>query len=260
MKDPIVTHLASMVKNRGVVTHNEVYHVCGHLGEAGMRKAIRKLKKYKIEYKDGVLKYSKKGGKELVDKEFPSYWTKQVPVTSTSESVSIGTRIYEGLVATGYPEHIKEDWLGKVVNSEEHFDFTLFIAPEQLSKVDLFLQNRLKAVEDEIYMYTKKNLSDAALEKKKKELSAKANSLKKGEFELYSVRLYLCSKGINEDKAKEVSKKVVSLLHRCGIEGKHATNYQRQLFKSMIPLSVDFLKGRKIIMPASTLASSFPFQ
>jgi len=258
---PIVMHLANLVRNKGLVTEREIDEVCDGFDEKTRKKAVRKLKKHKIEFRNGLLQYNKKfvGSDEMIDREFEGYWTKQEFLKNSSEIISIGPRSYEGLVATGFPELTREDWLGKLLGSEDNFDFSIFIEPEQLRKIDLFLENRLKEVEDEIYAYARKNVSNAELEKKKKELAERAEALRKGKYVLYNMRLYLCSKGVNEDKAKETSKKLVSVLHSSGIEGKHATNYQRQLFKSIMPASVDFLRGRKIILPSSTIASAFPF-
>ncbi len=255
--------LANLVKIKGVVMPAEVEYVCSGMSEKDSAKVISKLKKHKIEKVNGMLQYSKKviGDAEMRDNELKGHLTKIEYPTVTSDMMKIGTRFYEGIVATGFPEVAsKADWLNRLLGEKVNMDFSFFITPEPLRNLEIYLNGQLKQVETELYRFTQKNESSPELEKLKKQLQEKLENLAKGKYILYKLSLYVLSKGVNEEKTKALSNKIITFLHSDGIEGKYATNYQRQIFNSIMPLGTDFLGGRQIIANSTTIAMSFPFR
>jgi hypothetical protein len=241
----------------------EIKHVCSGMSEKDAAKVIAKLKKHKIEKVNGMLQYSKKviGDAEMRDNELKGHLTKVEYPNVTSDMMKIGTRFYEGIVATGFPEVAsKPDWLNRLLGEKANMDFSFFITPEPLRNLEIYLNEQLKQVETELYRFTQKNESSPELEKLKKQLQEKLEKLAKGKYMLYKLSLYVLGKGVNEEKTKALSNKIITFLHSDGIEGKYATNYQRQIYNSIMPLGTDFLGGRQIIANSTTIAMSFPFR
>jgi len=143
---------------------------------------------------------------------------------------------------------------------KENMDFSVFIVPEQHRNLEVYLRQQLKQVESEIFKLNEMNREDEELEKRKKELQHKLENITKGKYLLYKLSLYILNKGVNEEKTKGTSKRIMSFLHSDGIEGKYATNYQKQLFASVMPAGTDFLGGRQIIANSTTISMSFPFR
>jgi type IV secretory pathway VirB4 component len=172
--------------------------------------------------------------------------------------------VTEGIVATSFPELTKEEWLSKLMKENENFDFTIYMTPNSQRPTEIYLAGQLKQVEKELHALIQKGLEEEDLAKslaeRKRELSQKLDYLRKGKYKLFKMALYILSNGVNEETAKKVSKKVMSALHSGGIEGKFATNYQKYLFMSMIPTGIDRLEGRRIVVPSTTAAASFPFR
>lgn len=254
--------LANLVKIKGVVLPAEIKHVCNGMPEKDIEKVVRKLKRFKIELNNGMLQYSKEvvGDEEMREKELHGHVTKKAVPSITSDMMKIGTRFYEGIVATGFPEIAKSDLLNRLLKENENMDFSLFLVPEPWRNLELYLQDQLKVVESELYKFTKKNINSPELEKRKKEILEKLENLAKGKYILYKLSVYMLSKGVNEEETKSTSNKIISYLHSDGIEGKYATNYQKQIYSSIMPVGTDFLGGRQIIANSATISMSFPFR
>ena len=258
----VVIQLVSLVKIKGVVIPSEIDEVCFELDERARQKVFRKLRKKKIVLEDGLLQYSKLiiGDAEKRARELKGYVTKKDAVAATSDNLKMGPRVAEGVVATGFPESAKNEWLSKLMREKENFDFPMYISPASVRPTEIYLAAQMKQVEKELHSFIQKGKTDEELEKRKKQLAQKLDYLRQGKYKLFKAAMYILSKGVNEETSKKVSKRVMSALHSGGIEGKFATNYQKQLFMSMIPTAIDRLKGRQIVVPATTLAASFPFR
>ncbi len=264
--DFVVIQLVSLVKIKGIVLPPEIDEICVDLDDNQKMKVFKKLKRKKIVLEDGMLQYSKHvvGDEEIRAKELRSYIGKKNPMIITSDNLKIGPRVTEGIVATSFPELTREEWLSKLMKEKENFDFTMYITPNSQRPTEIYLASHLKQVEKELHSLIQKGLEEEdeakTLAERKKELMQKLDYLRQGKYKLFKMALYILSKGVNEDTAKKLSKKIMSTLHSGGIEGKFATNYQKQLFMSMIPTGIDRLEGRRIVVPSTTAAASFPFR
>ncbi len=254
--------LANLVKIRGIVTPAEIRAVCDGMTSNQISRVIRKLKRFKIVHQNGMIQYSRKvvGDAEMRENELKSSLTKREYPKITSDLLRLGTRFYEGIVATGFPEVSKYDWLNRLSSEMEGMDYSFFIVPEPTRNLEIYLQQQLKQVEGELYKLTQKNLTDSELEKSKKRIAEKLENIAKGKYILFKIGLYILNKGVTEEKTKLASSKTMSFLRSDGIEGKYATNYQKQIFDSIMPLGTDFLGGRQIIANSTTLSLAFPFR
>ncbi len=261
-EDFAAIEISNLVKIKGIVTPSEVKQVCHGMSEKQVSKVIKKLKSVRIVMVNGLLQYSKDivGDDEMRDNELKQHITARDYPNVTSDSMRIGTRFYEGIVATGFPEIAKSDWLNRLLKEKENMDFSVFIVPEQLRNLEVYLRQQLKQVESEIFKLNELNKEDKKLEDRKKELQLKLDNISNGKYLLFKISLYILNKGVNEEKTKGTSKRIMSFLHSDGIEGKYATNYQKQLFASVIPSGTDFLGGRQIIANSTTISMSFPFR
>lgn len=254
--------LANLVKIKGVVLPAEIKQVCNGMSEKEIGKVVKKLKRFKIERVNGMIQYSKEvvGDEEMREKELQGYIQQREIPTITSDMMRVGTRFYEGVVATGFPEIAKSDWINRLLKENENFDFSIFILPESLRNLEIYLQDQLKVVESELYTFTQKNISNPELEKRKQEITEKLEKIAKGQYMLFKLSLYVLSKGVSEDETKAISNKIMSYMRSDGVEGKYATNYQKEIFNSIMPTGTDFLGGRQIIANSTTIAMSFPFR
>ena len=167
--DIAAIELANLVKIKAVVLPAEIDQVCHKMSEKDIKTVIRKLKRYKIVLENGVLKYSKQviGDEQMRENELRNYLIKKEFAQVTSDMIRIGTRFYEGLVATGFPQVAKKDWLRRLLKEKENLDFSFFIVPEPLRNLEIYLQQQLKQVESELYKLTRKNITDEKLEERK---------------------------------------------------------------------------------------------
>lgn len=260
--DFAVIQLISLVKIKAVVTQPEIDEICAGMDEKAKQKVLRKLRKRKIVMDNGLLQYSKEviGDEEKRAKELRAQVSRKDPIMVTSDSLKMGPRVTEGIVATGFPETTGAEWLSMLTKEKENFDFTVYIMPSSSRPAEIYLTAELRQVEKELHSFVQKGLQNQELEKRKKDLAQKIDYIRQGKYKLFKMAMYILSKGVNEETAKKVSKKVMSAMHAGGIEGKFATNYQRQIFMSMMPTSIDRLEGRRIVVPATALAASFPFR
>jgi len=259
--DYVLVQLANLVRVKGVVLPDELSEIAKELSPKQRLKLQTKLKKLNIEFDDDMLCYNDKMKDDelITENELLNHLIKPEYVDTKSEYIQIGTQYYQGIVATGFPAQVADNWLGRLIDEKGNVDFTIHLSPASVRSLEIYLTAQLKQVENDLYKYTQRGINNPGLENRKKELLEQLNSLIKGAYKLYKMSLYITSKGINLEKTQTLSRNIMSSLHANGIEGKYAINYQQQLLKSIIPTGVNHLKGREIFVPGPAAAASFPF-
>ncbi len=257
-----VIRLISMVKLNGAVLQREIDSACRDLSEKELHKVLKILRKKKVIMESGILQYSKDviGDEEKRHNELRQYVTKKEIMKTTADHTEVASQFVEGIVATGFPEQAKEAFFDRVIADKSNFDYTIYLSPSSVRALEIYLTKELKQVEKDIHTSVQRGMSESVLERRKKYLSTKIDDLKQGKYNMFEMSIYFASKGVNEETAKKVSKSAMSSLLYGGVEGKFATNYQKQLYLSIFPLGIDRLKGRRIIVPSTVAATAFPFR
>ncbi|MBN2111661.1 DUF87 domain-containing protein, partial [Candidatus Woesearchaeota archaeon] len=259
--DFVVVKLSNIAREKGLVVPNEFDNACVNLSAEEKDAVIKKLQKFGFEHKEGMILFNDKvvGGKAINEKDLLSFLIRPEYVHTDKTHIQIGAQFYEGIVATGFPAQVRENWLGKLIAEKGNVDFTIHIQPSSLRALEIYLNNQLKQVENDLYKYSKRGIHNPSLENRKIELLDQLNSLIRGDYKLYRMSLYLASKGFSIAEAKTISKKILAALHADGIEGEYAKNFQEQLIKSLIPTGLDYLRNSQILVPGPAAAASFPF-
>ncbi len=259
--DNSVARIVNLVRLKGIVLPEEIDNITADLSKAEKQKALAKLKSMGYEFVEDMIKFKDEvtAEEKITDNEIFSYLVKPEYVDTSSDSIQVGSQVYKGIVATGFPSQVSDNWMGKLTQESGNVDFSIFIEPSSVRALEIYLNNQLKKVENDLYKYESRGVSNPSLVNRKKELLEQLNNLIQGTYKLYKMILYLAAKGPNKEKANSLTTKITSLLHAEGIEAKQTTNYQQQLLKSIIPTSINHLKGREIFVPGPAAAASFPF-
>ncbi len=259
--DYLVIQLVNLIRIKGVVLPKEFDELTRNLSKKQYAKLLAKLKKLNVKFEEDMLCFTDDmvDDDKITENELLNHLIKPEYIDTKAEYVRVGTQFYQGIVATGFPAQVTENWLGRLIQEKGNVDFTIHLSPASIRNLEIYLNSQLKRVENDLYKYTQKGINNPSLENRKRELLDQLNSIIKGTYKLYKMSLYIASKGINLEKTQALNRNVMSALHANGIEGKHAINYQQQLIKSLIPTGIDHLRGREIFVPGPAAAASFPF-
>lgn len=257
--DYAATAIANKVLVNKVLLPEEFSELCKELTEKEKAAVKKKLQALGIELKDAMLVVKKlKSDEEIKEKDLLSFLIRPEYVNTEVGHIQIGAQYYEGVIATGFPANVNKNWLGKLIKEKGNVDFTIHLQPSSVRSLEVYLNNQLKQVENDLYKYEQRGLHNPSLENRKKELLDQLNSLIRGDYKLYRMSLYLASKGSSTKESKTTSQRVMSAMHAEGIEAKYAKNYQEQLIKSIIPTSTDLLRNNQVLVPGPAAAASFP--
>lgn len=259
--DLIVTQLSNLAREKGLLVPKEIDRACEGLSEKDKALVVRKLQRFGYEYREGMVYFNDKvmGDSRINEKDLLSFLIRPEYVHTDKTHIQIGAQFYEGIRTTGFPSQVRENWLGKLISEKGNVDFTIHLQPSSVRALEIYLNNQLKQVENDLYKYTRRGIHNPSLENRKRELLEQLNSIIRGNYKLYRMSLYLASKGFTIAEARTMSKKILAALHADGIEGEHAQNYQEQLIKSLIPAGMDYLKDSQTLVPGPAAAASFPF-
>jgi len=260
--DLIADELANIVATKGVVLPEEFEMLAKELSKKEKKILMKKLFAMNIEKKEDLLQAKRDGSFQtefIANKDILSFLIRPEYVNSNPDYIQVGTQYFRGMVATGFPAKVNENWLGKLIQERSNIDFSIFIWPSSVRALEVYLSDELKKVENDLYSYTKRGLHNPSLEARKKELLEQLDNLIKGTYKLYKMSLYLISKGTSPEATMTLSNRILSSLRAEGIEAKQAINYQEQLMKSVIPTGRDYMQGRQIFVPGPAAAAAFPF-
>ncbi len=258
----VIKHLTNRMRVNGFVSEEDIDKICVNLDQEKREVVFDILSKRHIEYSDKRLQYSKyyTDNKEKRMQELLSLISIKESVIQSSDYVYVSKLYHEALVASNFPEQIKPGWIETLLQFDGNMDFVVNIGPTEVQSVVLYLERKQNALEDEMYQLTKLGRKDIDLKSKIEFIRDRIKQLKKQEIQLHSLSLYIINKGIDPDEVRRSSKRTIQRMMAEGIECKYATHYQGRTFRSSIPVGVDFLKGREIVVPSKVLKDAFIFK
>ena len=196
---------------------------------------------------------------EIDDSKLLDFLIRPDYVNTGPETIQVGNQFYMGIVASGFPANVGENWLGELTQEKRDVDFSLFIEPSGVSAIESYLSKQLRKVENDLYSYQQKGVSNPALSARRDQIVEQLKQIVSGQYKLFKLSLHIAAKGQSQDEVTLLASSIASTLHSQGIETKFTTKYNEQLLKSIIPAGQKHLLSREILVPGPAAAASFPF-
>ncbi len=210
---------------------------------------------------EDMIEFSKKSRpeEEIEDNVLLDLLIRPDYVDTQQDTIQVGNLYYKGIVASGFPATVSENWLGQLAQEKRDIDFSIFIEPSSVHTIEVYLNKQLRKVENDLYKYEQKGVSNPSLKTRKEQLTQQLKQILSGQYKLFKFSLHIATKAQSEEEVSLLASKVVSNLHAQGIETKYTTKYNEQLLKSIIPTGRKHLSSREILVPGPAAAASFPF-
>jgi conjugal transfer ATP-binding protein TraC len=259
--DYVFEEVVSHLRRKKIMLPMEFDKLCKNLDSREKEQVKLKLQKKGYAINEDMFEDTEesKPVNEIKDKELMELLIKPDYVNTDQDVIQVGNQFYKGIVASGFPAAVGENWLGELTQEKRNIDFSIFIEPSSVKAIEMYLNKQLRKVENDLYKYTQKGVTNPALKARKAQLSEQLNNILTGNYKLYKMSLHVAAKGGNKEETSLLASKVVNDLHSKGIETKYTTKYNEQLLKSIIPCGVKHLDSREILIPGPAMAASFPF-
>ncbi len=258
----VTKHLINRLNLGGEVSLEDVEKICINLNEEEKEVVFDNLQNKNIELQENSLKYNEKFVSENEKRlnEIRRIFTQQSIIKITQNNIQFNQQFNEGIVASGFPEEIEKDWSGPLTTQKENYDFCINISPSSIRSIELYINQKIREIEEKIHFATSKGKKDSKHEKEIENLKEQLTKITKNKTKLFNFSAYLNCKGLTEEETTELSRKMISLNSTKGIDCKTATHYHKEILKNTIPVGIDFIKGREMIMPSEVLKKEFPFK
>ncbi|HIJ11732.1 TPA: DUF87 domain-containing protein [Candidatus Woesearchaeota archaeon] len=259
--DATFERVADHLREKKVLLPAEFEELCKDLSPDAKEEIKSKLRQLKYTHNEDMFEFTdaSKPARDITDKELIELLIKPDYVNTDEDVIQVGNQFYKGIVASGFPATVGENWLGELTQEKRNVDFSIFLEPSSVRAIELYLNKQLRKVENDLYKYQQKGVSNPALKARKDQLTQQLKHILTGEYKLFKMSLHIAAKGKNKEDVTLLGSKVVNDLHSKGIETKYTTKYNEQLLKSIIPCGKRHLDSREILVPGPAAAASFPF-
>jgi len=197
--------------------------------------------------------------KEVKDSELLDLLIRPDYINTEEDTIQVGNQLYKGIVASGFPATVGENWLGHLTQEKRNLDFSIFIEPSSVRAIEIYLNQQLRKVENDLYKYSQRGVTNPSLKARKDQLTSQLKQILSGQYKLFKMSLHVAAKGQNDEEVSLLASKITADLHSQGIETKYTAKYNEQLLKSIIPAGRKHLTSREIFVPGPAAAASFPF-
>ncbi|MFC1774944.1 VirB4 family type IV secretion system protein [Nanoarchaeota archaeon] len=259
--DYVFNEIINFIRKKKIVLPVEFNNFCKDLTDSEILLIKSRLKQQGYVINEDMIEDAdgSKPVNEIKDKELLEFLIKPDFVSTEAEVIQVGNQLYRGIVASGFPATVGDNWLGEIVKEKRNIDFSIFIEPSSVKAIEMYLNKQLRKVENDLYKYTQKGVSNPALKARKQQLMEQLNNILTGDYKLYKMSLNIAVKGNTKEEVELLSAKIMNLLHSKGIEAKFTSKYNEQLLKSVIPAGTKHLDSRDILVPGPAAAAAFPF-
>lgn len=210
------------------------------------------------------LPFFKKRGEETEIFEAPKIDIRDIiaPSALTSlkpDHLKLGGRIAKSFFIFSYPRYISAGWFSPVINLDTSMDIGIHIFPVDTGTVLKELRKKVTMITSEIMERQEKGfIRDPQLEVAHRDLEELRDRLQTAQERMFKLGIYLTLYGKNQQKLRNVSTDLRSILESRLIYVKPALYQQREGFNSTAPYGLDGLNVRTS-MNTGPLSSSFPF-
>jgi conjugal transfer ATP-binding protein TraC len=177
----------------------------------------------------------------------------------TSRQLEIGTKLSRSFFVLTYPRIINSGWLAGVVNADIPMDLSIYVNPQDSSKVLKELRSKVGKIQASLQINNEKGTArDPALETAYRDVESLRDSIQQGTEKFYKVGVYITIYADTQDQLEKYTQAVEGLLSQQNIIIKRAALQMDDGFNSSLPLMNDKLDVLTN-MNTSPLSASFPF-
>lgn len=200
-----------------------------------------------------------KGRADLLKKE-KSIYTITYPEEIVNEPDKIKVNQYYNriIAAVGYPRHVEEGFLDKIITAAGNFDLSIHIEPFPIETTLMVLNKELQKQRADLFSAEKKGVFHPSLEIQAADTKSVLDSIQKGQEKLFNVSLYINVKAQTEDELNAQTKLLESHLNSILIIPKVPKYRMAQGLKSILPFATNELGTRRNITTYA-LSAFFPF-
>lgn len=176
-----------------------------------------------------------------------------------SDYLKINDKFVKSFFVLNYPRYLASNWLDPIINQPELMDISIHMSPIDTGIALKNLTKKTAMLNAAIAEREEKGLvRDPALETALMDTEELRDTLQQTREKLFSVSLYCCVYTDTLEEIKKLEYKIVSTFERSLITVKTPMFEQTKLWRSISPLSKNFM-GITFAMNTSPASAFFPF-
>jgi conjugal transfer ATP-binding protein TraC len=180
-------------------------------------------------------------------------------VSVTTGQLSMGTKLVRSFFVLTYSRIITSGWLEGVINADIPLDLSIFIYPEDSSKVLKDLKSKVGKIQASLQINAEKGAArDPALETAYRDVEALRDAIQQGVEKFFKIGVYIQVYADTQDQLERNSQFVESMFDQQNIIIKRAALQMDDGFNSCLPILKDDLFVYSN-MNTSPLSACFPF-
>ncbi len=180
-------------------------------------------------------------------------------VSITTGQMSMGTKLVRSFFVLTYSRIITSGWLEGVINADIPLDLSIFIYPEDSSKVLKDLKSKVGKIQASLQINAEKGAArDPALETAYRDVEALRDAIQQGVEKFFKIGVYIQIYADTQDQLERNSQFVESMFDQQNIIIKRAALQMDDGFNSCLPILKDDLFVYSN-MNTSPLSACFPF-
>jgi conjugal transfer ATP-binding protein TraC len=180
-------------------------------------------------------------------------------VSVTTGQLQMGTKLVRSFFVLTYSRIITSGWLEGVINADIPLDLSIFIYPEDSSKVLKDLKSKVGKIQASLQINAEKGAArDPALETAYRDVEALRDAIQQGVEKFFKIGVYIQVYADTQDQLERNSQFVESMFDQQNIIIKRAALQMDDGFNSCLPILKDDLFVYSN-MNTSPLSACFPF-
>jgi conjugal transfer ATP-binding protein TraC len=180
-------------------------------------------------------------------------------VSITTGQMQMGTKLVRSFFVLTYSRIITSGWLEGVINADIPLDLSIFIYPEDSSKVLKDLKSKVGKIQASLQINAEKGAArDPALETAYRDVEALRDAIQQGVEKFFKIGVYIQIYADTQDQLERNSQFVESMFDQQNIIIKRAALQMDDGFNSCLPILKDDLFVYSN-MNTSPLSACFPF-
>lgn len=180
-------------------------------------------------------------------------------VSITTGQMAMGTKLVRSFFVLTYSRIITSGWLEGVINADIPLDLSIFIYPEDSSKVLKDLKSKVGKIQASLQINAEKGAArDPALETAYRDVEALRDAIQQGVEKFFKIGVYIQIYADTQDQLERNSQFVESMFDQQNIIIKRAALQMDDGFNSCLPILKDDLFVYSN-MNTSPLSACFPF-
>jgi len=242
--------IANVIKKKGLMHFSELDDYWKDATVLQRNKILKMIKQNpNIKIVGDSFEYTK--GKSITEHELYTAIMEMEKIDLNSNYIKIGTKMIGGVTAIGFPQFIGKDFLKPLITSKL-CDICIYIEPTSKYNIESYLKRTLKNIEKNVYSENTENIGEL-----KNSISNQLEYIE--DKKLLQMSLLFAATSTNPSKLEELSTKIMTILRAKKVIANPTISYQKQLVKTIAPVSKNFIRRRNIVLTKDLLSNIFPF-